>query len=141
MALHSQFVVGVYLHAQVLTRVDELDQQRKLVAETLIDLLSHQQAFVLVDELCEVQPHIHIIDESTFHGHTFMASHAADFPALAYIGLCRVDALERGNLVASPNSSLQIRFKLVWFHITFNFQLKTHVKHSPPIVVSRCLPT
>ena len=40
------FVVGVNLYGEVLMSVDELDEQRKLVAEALIVLLPHQGALL-----------------------------------------------------------------------------------------------
>ena len=107
----------MYLYAEVLARVDELHQQRELVAELLIDLLADEQAFVLVDELCQRQSDVDIINQSALDGTAFMSGHAADFPALADIRLSCKYALEGCNLVASPQGGLQIRFKLIWLHI------------------------
>ena len=106
MPLHGQFVVGVYLHREVLSRVDELYQQRELVAELFVDLLAYEQALVLVDELGKVQAHIHIVNKATFHSDALMAGYATDFPTFTDIGLGCIDTFEGGYLVAPPNGRL-----------------------------------
>ena len=117
MTLHRQFVVGVHLYGQILTGVDELYQEGELVAELLIDFLSDEQSLVLVDQFNERQSLIDIINQSSVHGHTLMSGYATDFPALTHIGLRIENTLEGRNLIATPNSGLQIRLKFVWFHL------------------------
>ena len=40
----------MHLYGQVLTGVDELDEQGELIAELLVDLLAYQQFLVLVNQ-------------------------------------------------------------------------------------------
>ena len=120
MALHGQLIVGMNLYAEVLARVDELDEQRELIAEALIDLITYEQPLVLVDELRECESHIDVVDKATFDGHAVLTGHATDLPAFADVGLRGVNALEWGNLISSPDGGLQDGFKLVWFHCSSN---------------------
>ena len=101
-ALHGQLIVGMNLYAEVLARVDELDEQRELIAEALIDLITYEQPLVLVDEHGEGQSYIHIINQSTLDGNALMAWYARDFPTLANIWLSGIDAFEWSNLVTAP---------------------------------------
>ena len=101
-ALHGQLIVGMNLHREVLARVDELDEQRELIAEALIDFITHEQPLVLVDELGEGQSYIHIINQSTLDGNALVAGYARDFPTLANIWLCGIDAFEWSYLVTAP---------------------------------------
>ena len=119
--LHGQLVVGMHLYAKVLARVDELDEQGELIAELLIDFVADQQAFVRVDQLGQREAFIDVINQSAVDGLALMAWHTADFPALADIGLCRIDAFEWCNLVTAPDGGFQIGFELVWFHSLFNY--------------------
>ena len=120
MTLLRELVVGMHLYAQVLARVDELDEQGELVAEALIDLVAHEQPLVLVDELRECESHIDIVDKAAFDGHAVLTGHATDLPALADVGLRGINALEWGNLISSPDGGFQDGFKLVWFHCSSN---------------------
>ena len=101
-ALHGQFVVGMHLHGKVLSRVDEFHEQRKLIAEMLVNLVAHEQSFVFVDELGECEAHVDVVHQSAVDGHALVSGHAAYFPALADIGLRREYSLERRNLIATP---------------------------------------
>ena len=133
MALHGQLVVGVYLYGEVLARVDELDEQRKLVAILLIHLLTDEQTLVLVDELGEVQTHVDIVDEAALHSHTLMTRHAADLPTFADIRLGGIDALERCNTIATPDGGLQIGFELIRFHILSFFHYSFLISQCPSL--------
>ena len=115
--LHGQLVIGMHLHTEVLTRVDELDQQGELVAKLLVHLVAYQQSLVLVDELRQRESLVDVVDQSAVDGYTLVTCHAADFPTLADVWLCGIDALEGCNLVASPDGGLQIRFKFIRFHL------------------------
>ena len=101
-ALHGQLIVGMNLYAEVLARVDELDEQRELIAEALIDFITYKQPLVLVDELGEGQSYIHIINQSTLDGNALVARYARDFPTLANIWLSGIDAFEWSYLVTAP---------------------------------------
>ena len=117
MTLLGQFVIGMHLYGEVLTGVDELDEQWEFVTKLLVDLLSDEFTLVFIDELHQVQSHIDIVNQAALHSHTLMAGHATDFPRLADIGLGRINTFEGGYLIASPDGCLQIRFKLVRFHL------------------------
>jgi hypothetical protein len=82
--------------------------------------LSYEQAFVFVNQFNERQTFVYIVNKSTVDGYTFMVWYAADFPALAHIGLGIEDAFEGRNLIASPDGGLQVRLKFVGLH----FELK-----------------
>ena len=107
----------MYLHAEVLARVDELDEQGELVAKLLIHLLPHQQSLVLVDELRQRQALVNVVHQSTIDGYALMTRHTTDFPTLTDVRLGGINALKRCYLVATPDGGLQIRFEFVWFHI------------------------
>ena len=48
MSFACKSIVWMYLDGEVVTRVDELDQERKLCACLCVDLLSEQRAFILL---------------------------------------------------------------------------------------------
>ena len=103
MTFLGKFIVRMHLYGEVLARVDELDEEREGIAEFLIDAFSDEQTFVLIDELCEIQPEIDISDDTSFHRHRLMSGHGADLPRLADIGLRGVNTLERGYLITTPD--------------------------------------
>ena len=117
MTLHRQFVVRMDLNGEILTGVDELHQQRELVAILLIDLLTNKQALILVNKFGECQTYIDIIYQTALDGMAFITWYTTDFPTLTNVGLCGKNALEGRNLIASPQGRLQKRFKLIWFHL------------------------
>ena len=80
MALHSKFVVRVYLHREVLARVDKLDKQWKLITKFLINLFAHKLTLIFVDKFNEVETYINIIYYSTLYGYTLMTRHTANLP-------------------------------------------------------------
>ena len=41
-------IIGVYLYAQVLVGIDELDKEWELIAEAFVVLLAHKQSLLLV---------------------------------------------------------------------------------------------
>ena len=121
MAFLREFVIGMHLNGEVLAGVDELDEQRELIAELLIDAVSDEKAFVLIDELGEVQTEVHISDDAAFDGYRFMSGDRTDLPGLTDIGLGGKDALERGYLVTSPDHGAEVGGKLIRFHIAAGY--------------------
>ena len=136
MTLHRQFVVGMHLYGEVLAGVDELNEQREGVTKLLIDTFANEQTFVLVDEFREVQPEIHIANESALDGNGLMARDARYLPRLAYIRLSRVDTFERGYLVSAPDHGAEIGSKFVGLHAIDNLT----IYNSRPVRSKRRLP-
>lgn len=116
MAFLRQFVIGMDLDGEVLTGVDELDEQRELVSELLIDAVTDEQTFVFVDELGEVETEVYITDDAAFDSYGLMPGDRTDLPGLTDIGLGGKDALERGYLVTSPDHGAEVGLELIWFH-------------------------
>ena len=91
------FVVGVYLDAQVLMGVDELDEQRKLAAEALVVRLSHERwaqcGHYFVERLAV---------EGTSADDGLAAGHARQFPALADALRGIGELFELCNLISAP---------------------------------------
>ena len=116
MTFFRKLVVGMHLYGEVLTRIDELYEQREVVAEFLIHLLAEQQPFVFLYELCEAETYIDIIYQSALYGDTLVSRHAGNLPRFADVGLCGVYALEWRYLIAAPYRGFQDRFEFVWFH-------------------------
>ena len=55
MSFLRHFVIGMHLYGQILTRINELDEQWELIAELLIDAFAYKESFVFVNELNEVE--------------------------------------------------------------------------------------
>jgi hypothetical protein len=74
----SDFVVRVYLDGEVLTCVNELDKQGKLVAEALIVLFAYETSFLFAYQLVKTLAFVFAV------GHNgLVAFDARDFPTLA----------------------------------------------------------
>ena len=106
----------MYLDGEILTRVDELDKERELVAELLIDAVADKETFIFVDELDEVETEIDVTDDTALDGHGFMTGDSTDLPGLTDIGLGGKDALERSDSITAPYHSAEVGLELVWFH-------------------------
>ena len=111
-----QFVIGVHLDGEVLAGVDELDEERELISELLIDAVANEESFVLIDELGEVEPEVHISDDASFDGYRFMTRYGTYLPRLADVGLSCVNAFERRYLVSAPDHGAEVGLKFVGFH-------------------------
>ena len=46
-------IVWVYLYAEVLTGIDELDEQRELIAEVFVVFLTHEPFFLFLHQLVQ----------------------------------------------------------------------------------------
>ena len=126
----------MHLYGEILTGVDELHQQGKLVAELLIDFLSDEQTLVLVDQFYQRQSLIDIINQSSVHGHALMSGNTTDFPTLAHIGLRIENTFERCNLITTPDGGLQIRLKFIWLHLFLFFAMSFLIVSTEAAVVS-----
>lgn len=122
MAFLREFVIGMDLDGEVLAGVDELDEERELVSELLIDAVTDEQTFVLVDELSKIQTKVYITDDAAFDSYGFMPGDRTDLPGLTDIGLGGKDALERGYLVTSPDHGAEVGLELVRFHFIDDFR-------------------
>ena len=103
MAFLREFVVRMHLDGEVLSGVDELNEERELISELLIDAVSDEEPFVLIDELGEVETEVHVADDAALDSYGLMPGHAGYLPRLADIRLRSEDALEGGDLVTTPN--------------------------------------
>ena len=92
------FVGGMHLNGQVVAGVDELDEQRELIAEALVVGFAHQSLFLLCNEVVKVAT---CIRATTDNG--LITGHATDFPTLAYFTQRSLNVLERRNLRAAPD--------------------------------------
>ena len=106
----GNLVGGVHLYGEVVACIDELDEQRELVAEALVVGFAHQRFLLLGDEFVETTACI-----GPFADDGFVALHAADFPALAYFAKVGLDVFERGNLRAAPDGVLKDGSEFVHF--------------------------
>ena len=59
----GDLIIGVYLDAEVLTGIDELDEQWELIAKALIVLLSDEQSFLLTHQLVEALAFIRAVGD------------------------------------------------------------------------------
>ena len=84
--LFSQFVcclfIGMHLNRQVALGVDELDEQRELIAEAAVIVGSQKALALLAHQLVE---RLALVLALAHHG--LAARHAREFPTLAYLGL------------------------------------------------------
>ena len=95
-------VVGVYLYREVAGCVDELYEQRELVAEAGIVLPAQQPVFQRGHELVGGQA----VVRASGNGR-LMPFHAGYLPALANLAQFAVQLLEGDNPVASPDGLFQ----------------------------------
>ena len=100
-------VGGMHLNGKILTRIDKLDEQRELVAETLVVVLAHEFALHLGYNLVEF-----LACKLAVCNDSFIVFHARNFPTFAYILLLYIEILKRNNLFAAPQCGLQQRIKL-----------------------------
>jgi hypothetical protein len=70
----------MHLDGEVLARVDELNEEREFVSELLIDAVADEQAFILVDELSEVETEINIADDAALDRHGLMTGYTGYLP-------------------------------------------------------------
>ena len=112
LALTLGYLVGrMNLYREVLTCIDKLDEQRELIAEALVVLLTYEFLLLFSNNLVEL-----LASELAIGYYSLIAWHARNLPALAYILLLHIKMLERDNLLATPNRRLEQRVKLHWFH-------------------------
>ena len=111
-----QGIVGVHLDREVVACVDELHQQRKFGAETLVDGLTDERLLELVDKLRQRAARI-----SPPGDYGFVACDARELPALAAIGHGCIDALVGRYLVTAPDQGFEDRFESERFHCSFSF--------------------
>ena len=102
-------VIRMHLHREVAARVNQLDQQRELVAMLTVHSLTHQFSTMTLNKLGQCQPIVW-----TAVNHRLMALDTRQFPTLAYLMKFRVYALEGNNLLATPNHGLEQWPKFVW---------------------------
>ena len=113
-AFPGQLVVGVYLDREVLPGVDELDQQREFVAETLVVGLAQQCGAVTGQQIREFGTGL-----GTVRNDGFVAFDPREFPALTDVVLFGFDLFVGGDLLAAPDQGFQNRLKLV--HVVYAF--------------------
>ena len=87
----------MHLNGKVLTRVNELDEQRELVAEPLVVLFPHELVFHQFHNLVEA-----LSLKLAFAYGSLVALHSRNLPAFSHVLLCDVEMLERDDFVAAP---------------------------------------
>ena len=100
--LLRDLVIGVYLDRKLVTCVYELDEQRKLIAKTLIVILPQKLSFHLGHHLIECLS----LKLALCH-HAFATWHTAYLPALTHVGLLYAQPFKRYQLVSAPYQRLQ----------------------------------
>src|SRR3712207_6906941 len=76
------FVRGMYLDGEVTACVDELDEQRELVAEALVVVSSYEFILLLGHDFIE----LHAFELAVFHD-CLVVFYAGDLPTLTYVFL------------------------------------------------------
>ncbi len=104
-------IVRVHLDREVLARVDELDEQRELLAEAGVDAVAHQRAFLARDQCGERRA-----GPGAVGHHRLVAPHAGQLPAFAYVRGTRGEALVGHDAVAAPERLFQNGFEFEQIH-------------------------
>ena len=89
---------GVHLYAQVLVRVDELDEQRKLVAEALVVFFPDQVGLQFGHQLVE---RLALVLARSDDGLVILD--AGNLPAFADLFLSGIQLFERNDFFAAPD--------------------------------------
>ena len=97
MLFYRQFIARMHLDRQIATRVNELDEQGKLGAETTIDILTHKLGAMSLHELSERQAFVRTISD-----HRLATCHSREFPTLADGFIARRQPLEDCQCVTTP---------------------------------------
>ena len=97
---------GMHLNGEVVTGINELDEQRELIAKALVVGTADELFFQFGHEVVELSPCI-----GTFADDSLIAWHATDFPTLAYLAQLGMDVLERGYLRSAPDGVFEDRGK------------------------------
>ena len=118
-AFPGQFIVRVHLDREVLPGVDELDQQRKLLAEAFVVGFAEQCGAVAGDQLRERRSGL-----GTFGDDGFVVLDARKFPAFADVALVGGDPFIGGDLLAAPDQGFQNRLKFIHGRYTFMRSLR-----------------
>ena len=107
-ALAGNLLVGVHLQRQILTGIDELHQQREVVAKAAVNLLAHQLATVATNQLRKAFSLIGTL------GHLRLRPcHSRQLPALANGALGGGYALVGGNFIAAPHQAFEDGFEFI----------------------------
>ena len=88
----------MHLDREVAVCIDKLDEQWKLIAETLVVLFSEEASLPFCNNLVEALAlHLAIGYDA------FISWYSRDFPAFSHILLLYVEMLESDNLTATPD--------------------------------------
>ena len=96
--LLGNFIIRMHLDREVAVGIDKLDEQWKLIAETLVVLFSEEASLPFCNNLVEALAlHLAIGYDA------FIFWYSRDFPAFSHILLLYVEMLESDNLTATPD--------------------------------------
>ena len=96
--LLGNFIIRMHLDREVAVGIDKLDEQWKLIAETLVVLFSEEASLPFCNNLVEALAlHLAIGYDA------FISWYSRDFPAFSHILLLYVEMLESDNLTATPD--------------------------------------
>ena len=107
----GQLVVRMDLDGQVGEGVDELDQERELVAGVGIHVFAHETALVLLHEIRDGTAL-----EGAVRDHGLVPFHAGQFPAFADVLLRSLHALVGGYFLTTPYDGLEYGFEYQRIH-------------------------
>ena len=96
--LLGNFIIRMHLDREVAVGIDKLDEQWKLIAETLVVLFSEEASLPFCNNLVEALAlHLAIGYDA------FISWYSRDFPAFSHILLLYVEMFESDNLTATPD--------------------------------------
>ena len=95
-------VGGVNLYGEILTGINELDEQGELIAKALVVFLADELLFLFPYQLVEA---LALVRSRRHDG--LVVFHAGDLPTLSHILYFSTKVFEGDNLVASPERLFQ----------------------------------
>ena len=115
MTLLCQFIIRMHLYREVVTSINEFDQQGKIIAKTLIITFSYQRTFIFFYQLAQIFAGL-----SSISNNRLIAWDIRNFPTFANLRLFNIQMFERDNLFSTPNGGFQNGVKFKWIHRCIN---------------------
>ena len=97
----GNLIGGMHLYTQILTGIDELDKQRKLIAKAFIIVLSHELALISAHDIIE-----RLACKIALAHHRFVIFNTGNLPTFSHIIELLAEMFERYNLVSPPDCLL-----------------------------------
>lgn len=107
MTLLCQFIIRMHLYREVVTSINEFDQQGKIIAKTLIITFSYQRTFIFFYQLAQI-----FAGFSSISNNRLIARDIRNFPTFANLRLFNIQMFERNNLFSTPMVDFRIGLNL-----------------------------